>query len=150
MHAMTIGSSLKGMLGLGRMPARTAGAHSAAIDEGQVLDELQTASDRLRSRLDEASLSRTELIALSVDLEPVARVLVWLRKNHDGGRGATRAQGHAIRLVDAALRDLYEVMYFTRPWRPYAWPDAVQAKLRNAQSSVAQAIVALRWARIGV
>jgi hypothetical protein len=146
MHATTVASSLKGMLGTRSAPADAAGARAVTADEGTLLDELQTASDRLRSRLDNAALSRTELIALSVDLETVARALFGLRKRHIGK--ATRARTHAVRLVDAALHDIYEVMYFTRPWRPYAWPDALQAKLRNAQNSLARAIVALRWARI--
>ena len=151
MHAIILGSPLKAILAIGRSPASVARALPVA-DEGIMLGELRAASDRLRSRLDEALLSRTELIALSVDLEPVARVLLQLRKSHTqggAGREATRAQTHAVRLLDTALHDIYEVLYFTRPWRPYIWPGALQAKLQNAQNSVAHAIVALRWARIG-
>jgi hypothetical protein len=149
MPTIAAGSSLKAMLGIGHPPVRVAPAHP--VDEDEVLTELMTASDRLRSRLDSGSLSRTELIALAVDLEPVAHVLLQLRQLYDranAGGGSTRARAHAVRLVDTALYGIDEVLYYTRPWRPYAWPDALQAKLRNAQNSLAQAIVALRWARI--
>jgi hypothetical protein len=150
MHATTLGSSVKAMMRLGQAPAGVMRARPSD-DDGIILSELQTACDRLTSRLDDASLSRPELIALTVDLEPVGRRLLQMRKSLK--KTASRdevghSQTHAIRLVDAALHDIYEGLYYTRPWRPYIWPGALQARLWHAQHSLAHALVALRWARI--
>lgn len=137
MHATTFGSSLKVLLGLGHTPS------AERVDQGAILSELQAAYERLTSRLDDPSLSRSELIDLSSDLEPVARRLLQMRA---GIKAAGRT--HAVHLTDAALQDIYTALYYIRPWQPYVWPEALKARLWQVQHSLTQALVALRWARI--
>jgi len=152
MDVITLGSSLRSVLGLEREP----------YSESIVLSELQEASSRLTSRLDGASLSRTELIALAIDLEPVAAKLIQVRKSltrrlSTAGLSPTVAgcsdavsdgRAHAVRLVDRALRNISDCLYYTRLWQLSIGPGALQAKLWNAQHSLVQALIALRWAQV--
>jgi hypothetical protein len=137
MITLKLGSSLKAAL----RPRRA--SHSDAL-ESINLSEIQEACAQLTLQLDDASLSRTELMSVAAGLEPVGRQLRLVLKDSRARDGHTRA----TRLVEDALQNIYDCLYSIQPFRPYIWPAALRAKLRRALRSVAYALVALRWARV--
>jgi hypothetical protein len=138
MQAPALSSSLRTVLRKARVD------RYPPLDERAIITDLQEACTRLTSRLDGRSLDRGELIAISTDLEPVARRLLRLRKSLRAKDG----YDHAIRLLDIALQDIDTCLYYSRPWRPYVWPGALQSRLWHVQNSLSHALIALRWASI--
>jgi hypothetical protein len=137
MITLKLGSSLKALLG----PRQ---ASQSDFRESINLSELQEACARLTSQLDDASLSRTELMTVAAGLEPVGRQLLRVLKDSKERDGHTRA----THLVEDALHNIYDCLYSIQPFRPYIWPAALRAKLRRALQSIAYALVALRWAGV--
>jgi hypothetical protein len=134
---LKLGSLLKAML----RPRETS---QSGVPMRVNLSEIQGACAQLSSQLDDASLSRAELMAIAAALEPVGRQLRLVLKERKERDGRTRA----TRLVEDALQGIYDSLYSIQPFRPYIWPTALRAKLRRTLQSVAYALVAVRWADV--
>ena len=119
-------------------------APHSGTPESVDLSEIQDACDRLTSRLDDAELSRTELMAVAAGLEPIGRQLQQVFKDCRAGGGHSRA----TRLTEDALQNIYGSLSSIQPFRPYVWPAGLRARLRRTLQSVEYALVALRWADV--